>query len=79
MIEYNEETCVTAGALREVGVPIPENVPDCAWVPRWSFRPEVVQGSAHDDGQGRMSIGIAVRFDEPFRWVEGTFQVGGEG
>lgn len=32
--EYDSEKCVTAGELRQLGIPIPEGIPDVAWVPR---------------------------------------------
>jgi hypothetical protein len=31
--EFDPATCVTAGDLRENGIPIPESVSDIAWVP----------------------------------------------
>jgi hypothetical protein len=66
--EYNEHDCITAQELREAGVPVPDNIPDCGWIPReaWKWRVEdIVEIS---EGRGRATI--VVKFTEPFRWAE---------
>jgi hypothetical protein len=32
--EYDEVTCITAAELRWMGIAVPEDTPDVAWIPR---------------------------------------------
>ncbi len=74
-MEYDPHTCVTAGELRKIGMHIPDSIPDCAWVPRWSFEPGEVECGEPDGDQGRVDMRVTMRFNMPFQWVEGRFQV----
>ena len=66
---YDPATCITAGELREAGAEVPDNVPDCGWVPRASMR--LTPGKAtHDTKTKRLSIDVGLTFTEPFRWVD---------
>jgi len=69
--EYDEVTCITAGELRAAGAVVPENIPDCGWVPRHALRYEVGKATG-DPATGRFSVGIGVTFLQPFRWLEVT-------
>lgn len=74
-LQYNEKICITAGELRDRGISVPESVPDCGWIPRWSMRLSMPENSVTDEGQGAMSIKLAVEFQEPFRWLEGSYTI----
>lgn len=74
--EYDPETCLTAGELRATGAHVPENIPDCAWVPRCSVvvrRPPSVDIDPIDPTIIR--VDTTMEFTAPFRWikVEATF------
>lgn len=69
--EYDEETCVTAGELRAAGIPVPESVPDCGWIPRGSMVPGPEAPTvSHDPATGVFSVQIPFGFSQPFRWIE---------
>ncbi len=63
---------ITAAELRTIGIPVPENIPSVARVPRHSIRSEVVKNSI-DKELRKMMLTFRVTFTEPFRWVEGSF------
>lgn len=73
---YDPELDITARELRRMGVPLEEEVPDCAWVPRaaldWSFDAERGGMSAGQLAAGRLTVTVKGRvvFREPLRWVE---------
>lgn len=68
-MEYDPETCITAGELRKVGlINLPDNVPDCAWIPRWAYELGVDECTESDEEQGQVGIRMTVRFTQPFRW-----------
>ena len=76
--EYDEALDVTAGELRDRGVPIPESIPDCAWTPRDSLQPVVVEDldRTPEDSASRnvRRVRLELKFEQPFRWlhVSGT-------
>lgn len=67
--EYDEKTCVTAGELRARGVPVPEDIPDVAWVPRASLVVKTGEAKMGDE-PGKIVLSLAVEFTAPFRWLE---------
>ncbi len=73
MNDYDPKTCVTAGCLRSIGWPIPEEIPDCGWVPWTSM--QVIDVSLHDDGMGFVSV----QFTTPFKWVTGIYSINTKG
>lgn len=72
--EYNEHTCITAGELRDFGVKITENIPDCAWIPKYAF---LLTGCDVDvdEVNGVMRGHVEFMVSEPFRWVEANVVV----
>ena len=64
-----DETPISAGWLRECGIPIPKSIPDCATVPRSAMRMEMVGYSAAGN---TMTAQMKVTFSEAFKWVEAT-------
>lgn len=72
---YDPETCVTAGQLRAAGVEVPEGIPDVAWIPKYamSFGPVRAFTSQEPD---RIICTASVHFNEPFRWVDVSLEVG---
>lgn len=62
--------------IRQMGVNLPERIPDCAWVPRVSMQAKVAPAasSAPMKPAGMSwSIPLEIYFTEPFHWVEATF------
>lgn len=74
---YDAATCITAGELRSCGVPVPENIPDCGWLPRAAMRVRNVasESTAEDIAAGRLCVGMDVEFMQPFRWLQVTLTV----
>ena len=70
-VGYDETLHLTAGQLRAMNVPVPDDIPDCGWVPRSAIVFE--SGSVDDDG-----FKMDVSFTEPFKWFKFTFVVGDE-
>ena len=62
---------ITAGELRAQGYKIPDNIPDCAWVPWWALSPVVGSADASESGDVKFNVQIT----EPFKWVESTFSI----
>ena len=73
---YDARTCITAGELREMGVPVSKEVPDCAWVPLRAIRHIPNSVKVEDKGGGKMACEWKIEVSEPFRWVEASFLVG---
>jgi hypothetical protein len=71
MPEYDPATCITAGELRAVGIPVPESVPDCGWIPRGSMAPGPEEPTtSYDPATGIITAMIPTCFTQPFRWFE---------
>ena len=68
MTEYDPTTCSTAGDLRSIGIAIPENIPDCAWIPRNAWH--INYHHAAKISADRVTIAYTVNITEPFRWEE---------
>ena len=66
--EHDEQTCISAGELRGMGVAVPPDIPDCAWVPRSAIRIGPIEKSyVTEAGESRCTFGVD--FVEPFRWI----------
>ena len=72
--EYNPETCITAKELRAKGIPVPESIPDCGWIPRWAAIPTDVKTSFDVDDQ-RLDATFTFRFAVPFKWIDIEFTI----
>lgn len=73
MNEYSPLTCSTAEELRESGFPIPEEIPNYAWIPRDSLISNVtIAKNAQDIAVGLVKANVEFKFTEPFQWVEST-------
>lgn len=69
-MEYDPETCATAGELRDMGFPIPDSIPDCGWVPRASVRVNPASATDVDPNDPTVvRFTTDVDFLEPFRWM----------
>lgn len=68
---YDRATCVTALELRELGIPIPECVPDCAWVERSAVQYELkpYDGPGAEPGDQVLRLDWNVKFHKPFKWI----------
>ena len=74
-VDYNvpEEDRFYAAQLRDMGHHVDDDVPDCAWIPRWAIKfgePRVEAG----DGQS-LRVSVPVTFTEAFRWFELNLKV----
>lgn len=68
MAEYDPKTCVTAGELRSIGLPIPDSIPDVAYIPHYGITAKLIRISG-DDADGEFDAVVDVTFVEPFRWI----------
>jgi len=71
---YDPKFHITAGELRELGVSMPKNIPDEAWVPRYSMR---IDDTVVEEGDRTdvFNITMTMHFTEPFRWFQMTVTV----
>jgi hypothetical protein len=72
--EYDADTCVTAEELREIGISVPDSVPDCGWIPRHAIKYGDV---GVDIGGTAVIANVAVTLSEPFRWINITVRLDG--
>lgn len=66
--EYDEATCITAGELRAMGVPVAEGIPDVGWVPRSAILVDLGRSKLEPDGV-TLTMELGVTFRVPFRWI----------
>lgn len=64
-----EENVIYAGWLRDMGCEVPEHVPDCAWVPRWSMTMGSPSFKQDDNEPDVVRMDMDMNFSEPWRWV----------
>lgn len=70
---YDPLTCITAEELRDCGIPVPETVPDCAWVPDESIKTDVECGPG--DREDDIKCVFTYTFLSPFRHLQITLTV----
>lgn len=68
--EYDAATCITAGELREAGMVIETDIPDCAWIPHISITYGRTLAASHDAASGTIILSLVMHVSEPFRWVQ---------
>ena len=75
-LEFDPETCITAGELRSMGISVPSSVPDCGWVRRSSILRAYVEPRTVSYVEPRipadenvLSITYQLSFTEEFKWV----------
>lgn len=71
--KYDPATCVTARELREIGLPIPEDIPDVAWCHRSALH--VALNNVEDKGNGVVYLKFEMIFDQPLEWIQLDFTV----
>ncbi len=71
-MEYDENTCITAGYFRDIGLYIPETIPDDAWVSKLSVKDFF---KIEKTGEQSFKFIYGLEFTEPFKWLNGTFGV----
>lgn len=76
--DYNAETCITVGEMRGLGWPIPERLPDCAWIRRDSVHVKSMShcSTPEDIAAGVLRLDTEITFAEPFNWIDLTFTIG---
>ena len=67
-LEFDPETCITAGKLRSMGIIVPGSVPDCGWVHKYSIVRVYIEPRTQSDSNvlGRY---FRLAFTEEFKWV----------
>jgi hypothetical protein len=73
MKKYDPKTCITAGELREVGIMVPDTIPDQAWIPRHAMMPHLAGVKSKDDDPSMVEAKIEIDLTVPFRWVRVVF------
>lgn len=68
-MKYTPETCITAGELRALGFTVQDDVPDCAWVPKYAIRPTCDGVKVGETEKGFEAV-FNLETTEPFRWIE---------
>lgn len=68
---------ITAGELREMGLPIPESIPDCASIPRSAMKWTVVDAATTADDK-TVVLKLNVAFTANFEWVQLDIVLGPE-
>lgn len=64
---------ITAGELRANGVAIPEEIPDCGWVPKSSI---IIMGLDNAKIENNViTMDLRWIFPVPFKWVEATVEL----
>lgn len=68
---------ISAKDFRKMGMVIPENIPDCAWIPRygWYFDPDKI--TCKSEKENEMTFELQCIFTHPFQWITTTFRVDG--
>jgi hypothetical protein len=67
-----DSTPISAGWLRECGIPVLDSIPDCATVPRSSIKLEMTGSSVTRDAA---TAQMKATFSEPFKWFEATVTI----
>ena len=65
--KYDPVTCISAGELRAIGLPMPESIPDCGWIPRTAMEIKALESKLN--GETELRINTEIKFTEPFRWI----------
>lgn len=65
---YDPEACVTAFELRAAGIPVPDSIPDVAWIRHEHVKYNIygVYGLDTD----KVTVDIGVTFLSDFQWVK---------
>lgn len=58
---------ISAGELRAMGMPIAENIPDTAWIPRGAWDIKVKAAEAGSDASYSTNINCEITFTQPFK------------
>ena len=69
---------ITAGEIRALGIPVPDQVPDCGNISRAGFQAALGFAMSHAklEASGHtMTMDMSIKFDEPFEWVDVTVEV----
>jgi hypothetical protein len=68
------DNLISAGEIRSWGVVVPDDIPDCATVPRSAMHFGTVACTAGGEPT-EISAQCEVTFTEPFRWIHGVYEV----
>ena len=71
---YNPETCITAKEFRDMGVELPQNIPDWAWIGRTGYVVGIddSRSVSGNPETGQITIHTRIRFTQSFRYISLT-------
>lgn len=75
MLEYDPKLHITAGTLRAMGLEVPQNIPDCAWTPRYSMQ-LMMWDLIQSEKDGVLDVQFKCVFTEPFQWFRAEVTLG---
>lgn len=72
--DYDPQTCITAKEFRDMGVELPKNIPDFAWMERIGYVIEIDDSrpASGNPETGQILIPTQIRFTQPFRYISLT-------
>lgn len=68
---------ITACELREMGVPIPSSIPDCASIPRSAMKMSVGEVTSMN-GEKTVVMNVDINFTASFEWIQLDLVLGPE-
>ena len=69
---------ITALELRNIGIDIPEKIPDCAWINRADVDFGIGHTSQDKTDPTKMVFEASVKFNAPFNWIEISISIAKE-
>lgn len=61
---------ITAGDLRRMGAEIPEDIPDCAWIPAYALQVIVHDVSLSEVELGKVTATFDLKINAPWQWFQ---------
>lgn len=71
-LTYDPSVDITAGEIRAMGWPVPEDIPDCAHTPRSSLRWKSGGAKMDESDPGKIVFSLGLEFTMPFQWISIT-------
>ncbi len=71
--EYNPDIHITAGELRDAGIILGDEIPDCGWISKKDYLSAIAQMTTHVVADGGEERTFAVSYQlqlPPFFWVK---------
>jgi hypothetical protein len=74
---FDPKTCITAGDLRWMGISLPEDIPDCAWVKRSALQLSL-ESIRDGSGDRNLILDFTVQFEQPLQWISMDLYIEGD-